>query len=67
MSEEIRVVKSPLPYGIEKLPSSSSGGLMTVHILLRTGVMITNPEQFEDKEDTAIEIYSDDSTVIDVE
>lgn len=59
MPKEIRIIKSPLPYGVEKLPVSSSYGAMTVSIMLPNGTMITNPEQFEDYE-TEVEVYSED-------
>ncbi len=60
MTDEIRTVKSPLPYGIEKLPSSTSIGFMTVNVMLPNGTVITNPEQFETHETEDIEIYSED-------
>jgi hypothetical protein len=60
MSEEIKIVKSALPDGTERLPSSGQVGLMTVSIMLPSGIMITNPEQFEDNETEDIEAYFED-------
>lgn len=50
MPEEIKVIKSPIPEGIEQLPPSGSDGIMTVNIMLPSGIVITNPEQFQDDE-----------------
>lgn len=62
MSGEIRVVKSPLPYGIEDLPEFTPMGFVTTNITLESGIVITNPEQFPDEE--AIEDYEpEDSSV----
>ena len=55
MPEEIKVVKSPCPEGVEKLPVSSSVELMTINIMLPSGIVITNPEQFQDDDDEANE------------
>jgi hypothetical protein len=55
MPKEIKVIKSPSPEGVEKLPVSSSGALMTVNIMLPSGIVITNPEQFQDDEAEANE------------
>jgi len=60
-TEKIRIVKSPLPYGIEKLPASSSYGTITISITLPNGTLITNPEQFEDYETETIEVYFEDT------
>lgn len=60
MSEEIKIVKSALPDGVERLPSSGQVGLVTVSIMLPSGIMITNPEQFEDNETEDIEAYFED-------
>jgi hypothetical protein len=50
MPEEIKKIKSPTPDGVEKLPPYSPVGVVTVSIMLPSGVVITNPEQFEDDE-----------------
>jgi hypothetical protein len=50
MPEEIKVIKSPIPEGVESLPASNIVGTVTVSIMLPSGIVITNPEQFEDDE-----------------
>lgn len=60
MSKEIKIIKSPIPKGVEKLPTSSPVGFVTVSIMLPSGIMITNSEQFEDDE-TEVEAYTEDS------
>lgn len=56
---EIKTVKSPVPEGVEKLPTSSSIGFVTVSIMLPSGIVITNPEQFENDEANDIEECED--------
>ena len=48
MPEEVKVIKSPIPEGVDKLPVSGSVDFLTVSIMLPSGIVITNPEQFED-------------------
>jgi hypothetical protein len=60
--EKIKVIKSPTPEGVEKLPAPGSVGLVTVSIMLPSGIVITNPEQFEDDETENTESYPEDST-----
>jgi hypothetical protein len=61
VKKEVKVVKSPVPDGVERLPAPSSVGLMTVSIMLPSGILITNPEQFEDDENEDMEVSSEDS------
>lgn len=61
VKEEIKVIKSPIPEGAERLPSLSSFGLVTISIMLPSGIQITNPEQFEDNENESIEAISENS------
>jgi hypothetical protein len=60
MSDEIKIIKSAIPDGVERLPVSSQVGLVTVSITLPSGIVITNPEQFEDDENEEVEEYSED-------
>ena len=62
MPKKVRIVKSPFPYGIEKLPTSNSYGTITVSVMLPNGTIITDPEQFKDYESETVEVYSEDST-----
>ncbi len=48
---EVRVVKSPLPYGIENLPESTQMGFVTTNITLESGIVITNSNQFSSDDD----------------
>lgn len=57
MPKKIKVVKSPLHRRVDKLPTSSSYGTVTVSIMLPNGTEITNPEQFEDYESETVEVY----------
>ena len=50
MSEKIQTVKSPLAPGIERLPPPRYTGSITVMIMLPSGTVITNPDQFESDE-----------------
>jgi len=61
VKEEIKVVKSPIPSGVERLPGPSSVGFMTISIMLPSGIMITNPDQFEDNENESTETIPEDS------
>jgi hypothetical protein len=61
MPKKVRIVKSPLPYGIEKLPTCGSYGTVTVSVMLPNGTIITNPEQFKDYESETVEVHSEDS------
>jgi hypothetical protein len=60
MSEEVRVVKSPLAYGVDRLPATKPIG-STIFVMLPSGIVITNTDQFEDDETQAVEAYSENS------
>lgn len=47
MSKEIKVIKSPIPEGVEGLPINPIGHTI-ISVKLPSGLVITSPEQFED-------------------
>ncbi len=59
-TEEIRIVKSPLPEAPSDLPQAKSYGVMAVNITLADGTTITNPQQFEQDQIEEAESSSED-------